>query len=273
MSDIEHIKLWLHGRPDTTTREYRREIEKLASTLVSRSLLEAKLVDLQQHVATLKHLAPRSRGRAVAAIRSFYKFLVRAEIIARSPAEALMMPKVSSELAERILTAEEVENIIRAAPDYRTAVMLCVLYAGGLRASELCGRCWSHILPDNRLSVTGKGNKTRKITLPLEVVTDLLLTKPEGAKPTDPIFPGPSGNTMGTRQLLRIVKGTAVAAGLSDKVSCHWLRHSCASHALDNGAPLHLVRDHLGHSSIATTDRYLHSRQGDSASNYLGGMR
>lgn len=264
--DRRPIDLWLHGRPDTTAREYRRELEKLAATLGDTPPLEAKLEELQRHVETLAHLAPRSRGRAVAAIRSFYKFHVKARTIPWSPAEALMTPKSSNELAERILTADEVQTLIAAAPDAITSLIMRVLYEGGLRNSELCRLRWLDLLPNGRLSILGKGDKARKITLPAELVAELSVLRTEDG---EPMFPSPAGRHLGSRQLLRIVKLVAAAAGLSGKISPHWLRHCHVSHALDNGAPIQLVQKTVGHASLATTSRYAHARDDDSSGNYL----
>jgi integrase/recombinase XerD len=264
--DRRPIDLWLHGRPDTTAREYRRELAKLAATLGATPPLEASLEQLQRHVETLAGLAPRSRSRAIAAIRSFYRFHVKARTILYSPAEALATPKTPTGLAERYLTPEEVDRLIAAAPDAVTGLALRLLYEGMLRISEICGLRWGHLLPDGRLTVFGKGSKTRRIELPEGLVADLSVLR---AGDGEPMFPAPSGDHLGTRQFHRIFKQAVAAAGLSKEVSCHWMRHSGASHALDNGAPLSLVRDHLGHSSIATTDRYLHAKRGDSAARYL----
>ena len=77
------------------------------------------------------------------------------------------------------------------------------------------------------------------------------------------------GRRAGSPQVHHVVKGAAARAGLSAAVSAHWLRHAHASHALDRGAPIHLVQATLGHSSVATTGRYLHARPNDSSSRYL----
>lgn len=264
MTDTAHIATWLHGRPPTTRREYSREMAKLQAQLDGRPLISATLTDLQAHLDTIAALAPRSRGRAVATLRSFYKFHVKVGTILHSPAEALSAPKTPQGLAPRILTEAEVDQLIRGGETYHDALALMLLYVGGVRASEFCGLRWKHLTADNRLTIAnGKGGKSRVIGLPASVGNDLRTVRPARALDTDLMFP------IGTRQLNRIVKRAAVNAKLTDKVSPHWLRHSCLSHALDNGASISLVRDHAGHSSIAVTNNYLHAKEGDSASNYL----
>ncbi|MCX5985045.1 MAG: tyrosine-type recombinase/integrase, partial [Chloroflexi bacterium] len=87
--------------------------------------------------------------------------------------------------------------------------------------------------------------------------------------PDAPVFRSRNGVPLGIKQVWRIVRRAAIEAGLTAKVSPHWLRHAHASHALDRGAPIHLVRDSLGHSSIATTNRYLHARPTEHSERFL----
>ena len=97
----------------------------------------------------------------------------------------------------------------------------------------------------------------------------LLLQLRGEAGPDAPVFRSAKGGALDPSQVHRIVKAAAARAGLSAAVSAHWLRHAHASHALDRGAPIHLVQATLGHSSVATTGRYLHARPNDSSSRYL----
>jgi integrase/recombinase XerD len=103
---------------------------------------------------------------------------------------------------------------------------------------------------------------------PLVAVAELLALR-GAAAPDDPVFRSRKGGALDPSQVLRIVQAAAQRAGLEAKVSPHWLRHGYASHALDRGAPVHLVAATLGHASIATTGRYAHARPSDSSSRYL----
>ena len=87
----------------------------------------------------------------------------------------------------------------------------------------------------------------------------------------EPVFRSRKGGALDASQVHRIVKAAAARAGLPPEVSAHWLRHAHASHALDRGAPISLVKTTLGHASVATTDRYLHARPNDSSARYLAG--
>jgi integrase/recombinase XerD len=274
VDDATLVRLWLHGRPATTRATYAREIGKLRASLGGKALPNATLEDLQGHAERLDHLAPRSRALAVAAVKSFYDFHQRVGTLRANPAASLTAPPVPNDLAERIMTEEDTLRLIAAAPTPADRLALRLLYLGGLRAHELCGLRWRNLAPrddgQGQVTVFGKGGKTRTVLVPAEL-WGALAARRSDQKPSDPVFGSPldPARPMGQRHLSRIVKRAARAAGLSDKISAHWLRHAHGSHALDAGAPLTLVRDTLGHASIATTNRYLHSRPNDGSARYL----
>lgn len=104
--------------------------------------------------------------------------------------------------------------------------------------------------------------------MPQSVWTALMSLRGD-AKEDHPVFLSRKGGHLHESQIWRIVRKASERAGIDKDVSCHWLRHAHASHALDRGAPIHLVQATLGHSSVATTGRYLHARPSDSSGNYL----
>lgn len=121
-----------------------------------------------------------------------------------------------------------------------------------------------------QITVFGKGGKTRAIQLPASVATALSELRGEAAE-DDPVFRSRKhGAALKTVAVLRIVRQAARRAGIESAVSPHWLRHAHASHALDRGAPIHLVQATLGHASITTAGRYLHARPNDRSSRFLG---
>jgi integrase/recombinase XerD len=164
-----------------------------------------------------------------------------------------------------------VENLPIDAMGPRNRALLRLAYAGGLRVSELVGLAWRDLQPRDdagQVTVFGKGGKTRTVLLSAATWAELVaLRKDAGAD--DPVFRSRRGGHLDPRQVRRIVLGAARRAGLEAKVSPHWLRHAHASHALDRGAPVHLVAATLGHASIATTGKYAHARPSDSSSRYL----
>lgn len=118
----------------------------------------------------------------------------------------------------------------------------------------------------------GKGQKTSTVLLPAELWNELCSIRGD-AGANAPVFQSREGDALGRQldrtQVYRIVADAAKRAGIQGKISPHWLRHAHASHSLEQGAPIHLVQTTLGHSSIATTSRYLHARPSDSSGLYL----
>jgi len=215
-------------------------------------------------------LAPISQGRTLAAVRSLFRFAQRIGYCG-NPASALDLPRTDNPLSERIMTEEDVGALIAHEPDERNRVLLTVLYMAGLRVSEACGLRWRNLHPRcdaGQILVHGKGGRTRAIILPPAVWGQL--TALRGLAAADaPVFASRSGKPLERSRVLRIVKDASQRAGIAADVTTHWLRHAHASHALDHGAPIHLVQTTLGHRSVATTSRYLHARPGESSAGYL----
>ena len=154
----------------------------------------------------------------------------------------------------------------------RNRVLLTLLYAAGLRISEVVGLVWRDCAPRDdagQITVFGKGGKTRVVLLPASTWR-ALGTLRAGAAADAPVFESRKGGALDPSSVHRVVKAAAERAGLDPAVSAHWLRHAHASHSLDRGAPIHLVQATLGHASVATTGRYLHARPNDSSGRYLG---
>lgn len=153
----------------------------------------------------------------------------------------------------------------------RNKCLLLTLYAGGFRVAELCSLKWSDLQGRDtagQITVFGKGSKTRTVLVPQSVWTSLMLLRGDAPQHA-PVFRSRKGRHLDESQVWRIVRKAAKRAGIEKAVSAHWLRHAHASHALDRGAPIHLVQQTLGHSSVATTGKYLHARPADSSANYL----
>ena len=149
--------------------------------------------------------------------------------------------------------------------------LLRLLYGAGLRVSELCGLRWRDFQERDesaQVTVFGKGGHTRHILLS-QGTWELLLAIRHDASEDHPLFLSRSGGGLSVRQVQYIVRQAARRADVDKNVSPHWMRHAHASHALDRGAAVHLVQATLGHSSVATTGRYLHARPTESSSRYL----
>lgn len=264
--------MWLHGKSANTARAYGREAVRFLD-FAGVPLPAVTLGDVQayaDHVAAAG-LAPASRVRALAAVKSLLTFAHRIGYTRANVGAAEKLPPLPFKLAERIVDAETVRAMLAAETNPRNATLLRVLYFGGLRESELCGLRRRDVQARDggcvQVTVFGKGGKTRAVPLPAHVAAGVLALC-DGAAPDAPVFAGRGGGALTAGQVWRIVKAAGERVG-AHGLSPHWLRHAHASHALDNGAAITLVRDTLGHASLATTSRYLHARPGDASGLYL----
>jgi len=264
--------MWLHGKASNTARAYRREALAFFA-FVGAPLPAVTLGDVQAYADSLaaSGLAPASRSRALAAVKSLLSFAHAVGYTPVNVGAAEKLPALKLTLAERIVSPQTVAALIVSEPNPRNRALLRVLYFGGLREAELCGLHWRDVVPREggavQITVFGKGEKTRAVLLPAHVGEALAALRGD-ASADAAVFAGRRGGALTAGQVWRIVKAAGARVGVP-ALSPHWLRHACASHALEAGVDVALVRDTLGHASLATTSRYLHARPGDSAGMYL----
>ena len=273
-SDQHLIELWLHGRSRHTQRAYRADAGRFLAA-VEKPLHRITLGDLQQYAGQLLEsgLEPSSVYRTMSAVKSLFAFGHRLGYLPFDVARPLRLPALRDGLAERILEETDVLRMIALEGMPRNKAILLTLYVGGFRVAELCSLKWSDLQSRDaagQITVFGKGGKTRTVLMP-ESVWNALQSLRGDARENDPVFRSRKGGHLDESQVWRIVRKASKRAGIEKAVSCHWLRHAHASHALDRGAPIHLVQATLGHSSISTTGRYLHARPTESSSSYLLG--
>ncbi|HEV8546546.1 MAG TPA: site-specific tyrosine recombinase [Candidatus Limnocylindrales bacterium] len=214
-------------------------------------------------------LAPTSLRRRAASIRGFYRFAFGEGLISVDVAQHIDLPRQPRLLPET-LTIDEVERLLEAAPDLRGRTLLEILYAAGLRVSEALGLDREDVSLDGGfVRVIGKGDKERLVPVG-DVALDWIARWLSDERPRllalghvapergGPLFLGDRGRRMARQQAFGLVKSAARAAGLSDRVSPHTLRHSFATHLLEGGADLRIVQELLGHASISTTQLYTH---------------
>ena len=271
-TDAHLMELWLHGRSPATRRAYAADASAFLAH-AAKPLRSVTVGDVQAFAATLDHLAPASRARALSAVKSLVAFGHRLGYLSFDVGAVVRLPPIKATLAERILDEEAVHRMLALEQNPRNHALLRLLYLGGLRISEVAGLCWRDLTPRSKggqVVVFGKGGRTRVILLPAGIWRELTTLRGE-AQGDDPVFRSAKGGALGLPQVHRVVKAAAARAGLPEAVSAHWLRHAHASHALDRGAPIHLVQATLGHASVATTGRYTHARPNDSSARYLAG--
>lgn len=270
-SDPQLIALWLHGKSAHTQAAYAADIERLLAA-VQKPLSHLTLGDLQAFEGTLGDLSPASRKRTLSAVKSLLTFGQRLGYLQFNVGAALSIPKAKSTLAERILTEGEVHAMLALTTKPRDQLLLRVLYASAGRVSEVCSLTWADAKPNGdsgQLTLFGKGSKTRAVKLS-KATWQALLAYRRGAADNAPIFASQKGGRLDPSQVHRIVRAAAKRAGIAGNVSPHWLRHSHATHALERGASLALLRDTMGHSSSAVTGMYLHAKPTESSALYLG---
>lgn len=258
------INMWLSGRPANTVRAYQSDINRFRCHVV-KPLRQVTAADLINYAETLAKLAAATQHRRLSSIKSLFSYSHRLGYISLDPAAALRLPKPGDRRVSKLLSVEAVHAVINAAQPARDRLICRTLYLLGLREAELVRLNASDIqaTPKGRvLAVNGKGDKQRAIALPPALAADLVAHRDSGA-----IFQSIRKRPLSASDIYRIVRQAGEKAGY--RVTPHALRHCCASHALDAGAPIHVVKATLGHSSLSTTSIYVHSRPEDSAGMYL----
>lgn len=249
------------GRSEKTLTSYASDLH-LADDAINGGLMNATESDIQNYLSSLPDKAS-SIARKASALRGFYKFLMLEKIIKTNPTTNLELPKRNRALP-KFLTVDEIELLISSAGDIRNSLrlraMIELLYASGLRVSELCELPVSGIL-GNKLLIHGKGAKERLV--PMHDAAIHALNKWMDARgDTDSKYVFPSNAKSGhiTRDgFFKILKKCAILAGIDpNRVSPHVLRHSFASHLLAGGANLRAIQTMLGHEDISTTQIYTH---------------
>jgi integrase/recombinase XerD len=213
--------------------------------------------------------ATSSICRSLVALKMLFRFLKREKIIAKDVTLHLDSPKMW-QLIPEVLTVAEVDALLKA-PDTTTplgsrdSAVLQMIYASGLRVSEVCGLNVSDV-DDKIVRVRGKGGKERIVPVAksaVDAVDHYLVNHRTDSdeRGLTPLFMGEKGKRINRLAVWQRVKLYAKAAGIAKEISPHTLRHSFATHLLENGADLRVIQEMLGHASISTTDRYTHISQ------------
>lgn len=266
--------VWMErGLSANTLSAYRADLTTLDRWLQSRgsSSVQATRADLLAFIAHRVEAGarPRSTARQLSSFRRYYRHLIRDGVIKEDPTVQIAMPKIGRSLPKS-LTEEEVDALL-AAPliddplGHRDRSMLEVLYATGLRVSELVSLKGSQVnLNQGVLRIVGKGDRERLIPLGEEAV-DWLQRFTSGPRleillerQTDYLFPTRRGDRMTRQAFWHIIKRYAQKAGVHKALSPHTLRHAFATHLLNHGADLRVVQMLLGHSDLSTTQIYTH---------------
>lgn len=224
--------------------------------------------DIISYFAETTTLSKRSQARVLSSLHSFYKWMIMEGEMTDNPSDAIEAPKLGKYLPA-VLSVEEVDRLIAAvdldsAFGKRDRAMLETLYGLGLRVSELISLRISSIWTEQGfVSVIGKGDKQRLVPLggmARDAISDYLEVRGPAAdrESSDILFLNRFGRALTRIAVFKMIKAYAVKAGISKEISPHTLRHSFATHLIENGADLRAVQEMLGHESILTTEIYTH---------------
>lgn len=276
-----HLLSFIHyltvekGLAQNTLVAYEKDIEQFLSHLRSIGCQRIEDSTRQQIVSFMSSLRRKGSSsatinRKVASVRSFYKFLVRDQLLKEDPAEHVENPKLEKRLPH-VLSSQEIERLLEAPQastpfGQRDLAMLEVLYATGIRVTELVTLKKTDLhLQMGFLQCIGKGSKERIIPLGRKAIDALnryilngrhhLMKK---AKKTELLFLNHHGRPLSRQGFWKIIKKHALEAQIKKEITPHTLRHSFATHLLENGADLRAVQELLGHADISTTQIYTH---------------
>lgn len=270
-SDSEMVALWLRTfRSGNTRSAYSHDVSAFFGFTLA-PLHSVTVGAIQAFAQTLEHLAPATVARRLSAVKSLIALAHRLGYLPFDVGAPIQLPAIKDKLAERILSEWQVQRMLELERGARNGALLRLIYSAGLRVSEACGLCWRDLSERGdagQITVLGKGGRTRVVLLPAPVWNRIKGLQ-GNAGPDSPVFRSRHGGALNRSQVHRIVKSAAKRAKLPSAVSTHFLRHAHVSHALDRGAPIHVVRATVGHASLETTTRYSHARPDDSSARYL----
>jgi len=263
------------GLSDNTLSAYARDLASYSKYLKKHEKIEnpaaVRQLMLLNYLTFLKNngISPRSRARVLSTLRSFHRFLLQEKYAEQDPSALIEAPRSLSVLP-KLLSQKDVERLLQSPVGTspiaaRDRALLEVLYATGMRVSELVGlRLGDLKLDIGCLNAFGKGSKQRLIPLgdvAIEILNEYLQNgrlKLLKNLSSEEVFLNSRGKGLSRQGFWKIIKNHAIKAGIQQKVYPHMLRHSFATHLLENGADLRSVQTMLGHADISTTQIYTH---------------
>ncbi len=249
-----------------TIKSYQNDLNSLYE--YNKNILNLNNQDIKNFIKVSANLNTRSLAHRITVIKSFYNFLISEEVIKNNPCSDIKMPKLPSKLPE-YLTEEEVDKLLDVSLidkyAYRNKAMLELLYASGIRVSELINLKLSNIDFDSCIiRIMGKGNKERIVPINDTSIKYLYIYITEyrnqilNKKDSDYLFISNALKPITRQGFFKIIKSECIRAGIKKNVYPHILRHSFATHLLNHGANIRIIQELLGHEDISTTQIYTH---------------
>ncbi len=274
---LEEFKLYLEVERNLsvhTAKAYTGDITVFLTWTQNRLPQDFTHKELKKYLAFIQtqNYSKTTVSRKIAALRTFYKFLYREKLVSSNPANNIKTPKKTKKLPD-FLTEEEVDEIldhidITTPSGYRNRTIFEVLYATGIRISELCSLNFEDLnLESNEITVFGKGGKERIVLINnrakqyLEKYIEIMRRQVCGdsyCSPSSPVFINNTGFRLQQRSINRTLNQLSQKLNLSKKLSPHVFRHSFATKLLEKGADLRIVQELLGHANISNTQIYTH---------------
>lgn len=263
------------GLSKNTIENYSFDIERLGLFLVTNEIdvspIKISEETVQQFIYSIsKEVNPRSQARIISGLKSFFSYLIFEDYRTDNPLELIETPKTGRKLPDT-LSVEEIDNLIAAIDlttneGERNRAILETLYGCGLRVSELITLKISDLFfEEGFIKITGKGNKQRFVPISdltqkfIQIYRNTIRTNLAIQKGfEDTLFLNRRGRQLTRAMIFTIIKNLALQINLYKTISPHTLRHSFATHLLENGADLRSIQLMLGHESITTTEIYVH---------------
>ncbi len=265
-TDAQVIAMWLSDKSKTSIGTYTGNIKQFFD-FVNLPLTKLKIDDIFLYRSSLvqRGYKPQTISNKIMAVKSLITFAHKIGYINFNVGAIVRGMKDKDNLNEKIVTVEDIQRLFAVIDNAQHRIMIRTMINTGLRITELCHLQWCD-LRDNLLTVKGKGDRTRVLTLSSDLLRDILwLYRPYFTY----IFSTRNGKPISRSNVHNFLKKYLRKAGLNENISCHWLRHTFASTALANGADLLLVSKGLGHSNISVTSRYLHTIKTECATDYV----
>ncbi len=279
--DIAIIGSWLFQKGKKTQIYYRRIVKEFFKFYPTLTMHMTQITHLALFLKTFSTYSDSTRNTYKNALSSLFTFATKSGYLERNPALALDNLKTPDKIYSKVLSREQVERMIELENNPRNLLILKILYFTGVRVDEISHLKKSSFHPSENgmiMMVEGKGRKIRSIHLPVHLA-DAVMRYAFDLDATDCLFTndrlidfgiGPfERKPISNSQIFRVVKAAAKKAKLSVEPSPHWLRHTSATHAIEAGAPIHVVQRSLGHESISTTGKYLDIRPKESVGDYI----
>jgi tyrosine recombinase XerC len=259
------------GASEHTTKNYGIDLREFGKFIAEKELLGLTYLDIRSFLAFLKtsEYSKSSISRKLACLRSFFKYLVRENVLAQNPAAGIATPKKEKRLPS-FMNPDEITKLLDA-PDKnsweekRDKAILEMLYSSGLRVSELAGLNHDDLdFFGGLVRVRGKGKKERIVPVgqtalnSLRAYWDMKAPREAASAIKKPLFISRIGSRLTDRSVRRMILKYVKRTGLGKEISPHTFRHSFATHMLDRGADLRSVQELLGHANLSTTQIYTH---------------